>query len=433
MDNSNTPHAYQHLLKILNKEAIPLFDEKHKFSKLIEEIGDARFVLLGEATHGTEEFYLARIEITKRLIEEKGFMAVAIEGDWPDVYSVHRYLQGVGDIHAESESLSQFTRFPTWMWRNTTIPPFLRWLREFNDNLPAVKKIGFYGLDLYSLYTSIDAVIYYLSKIDPQAALQAKQRYACFDHIRGEPQEYGMLISMGLKKSCVKEVIEQIVDLSNNVFKYLGNDGFDAQEEYFYAAQNARLIKNAEKYYRSMFEGHVTSWNNRDTHMFETITQIASHLESRFNKAAKLIIWAHNSHLGDARATEMGAQGEINVGQLIRERYPRESYGVGFSTYQGTVMAASSWGTPGECKPLLPGLSGSYEELFHDMTHDNFHLILRGNEQLSHYLHLERLQRAVGVVYLPQTQRLSHYYYTNLPKQFDSIIHFDNTHGVKPL
>lgn len=425
--------VYQKLINILNDTIEPLTIED-KYSTLLEKIGDARFVLIGEATHGTKEFYQTRIEITQELIKKKNFMAVAIEGDWPDTYRVNRYLQGSMKNDDCEKSLEGFKRFPNWMWRNTTLPPFLLWLRRYNDNLSSPSaKISFYGLDLYSLYSSMQAVIDYLDKMDPEAANRARSRYACFDHVKPDPQTYGYLTSMGVKDACVKEAVEQLLEMQHHALNYLKQDGITADEEYFYALQNARVAKNAEHYYRSMFEGHVNSWNVRDKHMAETLTILAEHLEKRFQRPAKIIVWAHNSHIGDARATEMGEEGEINLGQLAREQYDTDAYSIGLSTYQGTVTAASDWDAPASCKIVNRGIEGSYEELFHELTPNNFLLDLRGNEILEHYLHIPRLQRAIGVVYSPETERESHYFFTRLPYQFDSIIHIDKTTAVEPL
>ena len=424
---------HQKLIKVINDAATPLTDSDDAYSSLLDKIGDARFVMIGEASHGTHEFYQRRIEITKQLILKKGFMAIAIEGDWPDAHRVHRYLQGNGNSSNAESALADFKRFPTWMWRNETILPFLKWLRLHNDALPALSpKIGFYGLDLYSMNSSMQAVINYLLKVDKDAAEQAKNRYACFDHLNVDPQMYGYLTSTNVKKSCVDEVIEQLRELQHRAFKYIHNDGIAAEDDYFFAAQNARLVKNAETYYRSMFEGHISSWNIRDRHMVETHNILADHLEHRFNIPAKIIIWAHNSHVGDARATEMGERGEVNIGQLMREQHT-DTFSIGFSTYDGSVTAASNWDEPASCKTVAPGLLGSYEALFHQVPHQNFILNLIGNEELDHVLKIPRLQRAIGVIYRPETERLSHYFFTHLPYQFDSLIHIDKTSAVKPL
>ncbi|WP_133137941.1 erythromycin esterase family protein [Legionella rowbothamii] len=419
------------LIEVINEAALPL-EKPTDCSSLMEQIGDARFVMIGEASHGTHEFYQTRIEITQKLIQKKGFMAVAIEGDWPDAHRVYRYIQGRSDVDDNKSALGDFKRFPTWMWRNTTMPPFLKWLREYNDLPSTVNKVGFYGLDLYSINASMQAVINYLTKVDPKAAEQAKKRYACFDHLNVDPQMYGYLTNIRIKKSCIVEVLETLYELQHNAFKFMQNKDERAEDDYFFAAQNARLVKNAEEYYRSMFEGHITSWNIRDNHMVETLNVITDHLEHRFNKPAKIVIWAHNSHLGDARATEMGARGEVNIGQLVREQHA-DTYSIGFSTYDGFVTAATDWDEPAQCKKILPGLPGSYEELFHFVCYKNFILNLVGNEQLEHFLKIPRLQRAIGVIYRPETERLSHYFFTHLPYQFDTIIHFDKTTALQSL
>ncbi|GGI90132.1 erythromycin esterase family protein [Legionella impletisoli] len=425
--------VYGKLIHLLNEAAVPMPSNEH-YETILDDIGEARFVLMGEATHGTHEFYQARIELTKLLIEKKGFMAIAIEGDWPDAYRIHRYVMRLGSDDNAHEALNDFKRFPTWMWRNTTMPPFLSWLRTFNDTLDAPRrKVGFYGLDLYSLNSSMQAVIDYLKKNDPDAAERAIKRYDCFNHMGVDPQAYGYLINAGIKKACIKEALEQLLELQHDAHQYLGKDGLQVEEEYFMAKQNAELIRDAELYYRTMFEERVSSWNVRDRHMADAVNGIASHLEKRFNSPAKLIIWAHNSHVGDARATEMGERGEWNIGQLIREEHGSDAYIIGFSTYEGTVAAASNWDAPVERKKVVPGMEGSYEALFHDLKYDQFFLKLIDNKDIEHYLKIPRLERAIGVIYRPETERMSHYFFTKLPYQFDGIIHFDHSTAVTPL
>ncbi len=421
--------AQQHLISLINQNAIPIVSSN--YSSLLDNIGDSRFVLIGEATHGTHEFYQTRIEITQQLIKEKGFMAVAIEGDWPDSHRVHRFIQGRSDDTSIS-ALDDFQRFPRWMWSNTTMPPFLEWLRNYNDSSTNQETIGFYGLDLYSLNASMQAVINYLTKVDPHAAEQAKNKYACFDHMNVDPQMYAYLTNSKVKKSCIAEVLNVLYELQHHAFRFTHNRGVMAEDDYFFAEQNARVVKDAESYYRSMFEGHITSWNIRDKHMTDTLNLLADHLEHRFNKPAKIIIWAHNSHVGDARAMEMGWEGELNIGQLIREQHT-DSYSIGFSTYDGFVTAASNWDEPAQQKEIVPALQGSYEELFHQANYPHFILNLIQNEELEHLLKIPRLQRAIGVIYRPETERQSHYYMTQLPYQFDSIIHWDKTSALKML
>jgi erythromycin esterase-like protein len=396
-------------------------------------IGDARFVLIGEASHGTHEFYQQRAEITKRLIQEKGFTAVAVEADWPDAYRVNRYVRGIGDDTTSADALAGFDRFPAWMWRNTEVVNFIDWLREYNNALPQnATKAGFYGLDLYSLHTSVEAVLSYLDKIDPEAAKRARYRYSCFEHFGEDTQGYGYAASFGLTESCQKKVINELLELQHRAGEYALADGQEAEDEYFYAEQNARLIKNAEEYYRSMFRGRVSSWNLRDRHMAETLDHLVAHLDKQRNRT-KVVLWAHNSHLGDARATDMGDAGELNVGQLVRERYGRDAVLVGLTTYSGTVTAASNWGAPPERKRVRPGISGSYEALFHETGLPRFLLTLRSDDKAATALRKRRLERAIGVIYLPETERVSHYFHARLPDQFDAVLHFDETRALEPL
>jgi erythromycin esterase-like protein len=432
--------------------AHPLMGAPHDYDPLLDLIGDARFVLIGEASHGTHEFYRQRALITRRLIAERGFTAVAVEADWPDADRINRYVRGLGDGATAIDSLSGFQRFPTWMWRNADVLDFVGWLRTHNDALPPRSpKVGFYGLDLYSLYSSIAAVLGYLDKVNPQAAQQARQRYACFEHFGTDPQAYGYATSFGAAESCEDEVVDQLLDFQCRTAELMQRDGRLAEDEFFFAEQNARLIKNAEEYYRSMFRGRE-SWNLRDTHMVETLDALIAHL-SRQGQRAKVVVWAHNSHLGDARATEMGQAGELNVGQLVRERYGHEAILVGFSTYSGTVTAASDWDAPVERKRVRAALPGSYEALFHTVSTSavdaeravgaptsgsssalrNFMLLLRDGGIVLDRLREPRLERAIGVIYWPETERWSHYFHARLPDQFDAIIHIDETRAVEPL
>jgi erythromycin esterase-like protein len=404
------------------------------YDGLLNRIGDSRFVLLGEASHGTHEFYSERARITRRLIEEKGFTAVAVEADWPDAYRVNRYVRGAGDDDQAREALGDFQRFPTWMWRNAVVLEFVEWLHEHNAALPrGAPRAGFYGLDLYSLHASIAAVVGYLEKVDPAAARRARDRYACFDHAADDGQAYGLAVGYGLGQSCEDEVVAQLVELQRRASDYARRDGRVAEDEYFYAEQNARLARNAEEYYRSMFEGRVSSWNLRDHHMADTLDELVLHLDRTTGRATKVAVWAHNSHLGDARATEMGEQGEWNLGQLVRERHGPASFNVGFTTYDGTVTAASDWDAPAERKRVRPALPGSYEDLFHETGPSRFLLSLRGDEDLVVALREPRLERAIGVVYRPQTERFSHYFHARLADQFDAVIHLDRTEAVRPL
>ena len=419
-------------MQAVRDAAHSLTGSAHDYDRLMDIIGDARFALIGEASHGTHEFYRERAQITKRLITEKGFMAVAVEADWPDAYRVNRYVRGVGDDADAVEALADFRRFPMWMWRNTDVVDFVEWLREHNDGLPpGATKVGFYGLDLYSLRASMEAVLRYLENLDPEAAKRGRARYACFDHFGDDAQVYGFAAGTGLAKSCEEEVVGELIELQRRAPEYARRDGQAADDELFYAEQNARLVKNAEAYYRSMFLEEVSSWNLRDRHMVETLDALVAHVDRQ--RRAKIAVWAHNSHLGDARATEMARRGELNVGQLVRERYGLDAMLVGATTHHGTVTAASDWGAPAERKRVRPALPGSYEAMFHATGLARFLLAWRKGDAVWSSLHDPALERAIGVIYRPDTERASHYFYAQLRDQFDVVLHFDETGAVEPL
>ena len=398
-------------------------------------VGDARYVLIGEASHGTEEFYRERAELTKRLILEKGFTAVAVEADWPDAYRVNEYVRGGQADDSAEQALGGFKRFPQWMWRNTVVVDFVEWLRRHNarDDVPV--QTGFYGLDLYSLQASVEAVLDYLDRMDPEAAVRARQRYACFDHFGEDGQSYGYASNAGVIEPCEDEVVAQLLELQHHSAE-LARKGIEHPVDAEFAAeQNARLVMNAEAYYRSMFQWGASSWNLRDRHMAETLRELTMFLDQR-QPEARVVVWAHNSHIGDARATEMGSGGELNLGQLVRERVDDEAVLIGFSTYTGTVTAANDWGDPAERRRVRPGLPGSYESLFHQLAQETgeprFLLSLR-DPALAETLGRRRLQRAIGVIYRPDTERQSHYFRTDLTKQFDAMIHLDETEALTPL
>jgi erythromycin esterase-like protein len=406
----------------------PLGGDARDYDALLALIGDARFVLLGEASHGTHDFYHERAEITKRLIAERGFTAVAAEADWPDAYRVNRYVRGAGDDAYAVDALGDFRRFPAWMWRNTDVVEFVEWLREHNEARPARARAGFYGLDLYSLRASMEAVLRYLARVDPKAAQVARTRYACFDQFGEETQVYGVLTGTGVSRTCEEEVVAELTDLRRRAAEYARRGGEEAAEEFFFAEQNARLVKNAERYYRSMYLERVSTWNLRDRHMVETLEALTGHLGA----SAKVVVWAHNSHLGDARATDMSRRGELNVGQLVRERWGRQAVLVGFTTHHGSVTAAADWDAPAERKRVRPALAGSYEALFHDLRLPRFLLDCRAPGAAEN-LGLPRLERAIGVIYRPDTERASHYFTARLLDQFDAVLHFDETRAVAPL
>jgi erythromycin esterase-like protein/predicted phosphoribosyltransferase len=421
---------------VIRAESIPVEDGTPADEVLFDLVGDAHLVLIGEASHGSSEFYAARARMTRRLIEEKGFCAVAAEADWPDAYRVNRYVRGSGGDSDAEEALRGFGRFPTWMWRNTAVLDFVGWLRDHNDRSGCEDraKAGFYGLDLYSMYRSIHEVISYLDRVDPAAAARARHRYACFDHFSGDDaQVYGFAAAFGAGESCERAVIEQLADLHRHALDYARRDGLIAEDELFYAEQNARTVLAAEEYYRTMFSGRVSSWNLRDRHMANTLDALARHLGRQRGSPAKIVVWAHNSHLGDARATETAARGELNIGQLVRERHQGDCRLIGFTTYTGTVTAADDWDGPAERKWVRPALAGSVEELLHEAGEGDFLLPFGAARRSADALRSARLERAIGVIYRPQTERQSHYFQARMADQFDGVIHADETRALEPL
>lgn len=393
---------------------------------VVDFIDDAELALIGEASHGTHEFYANRANITKHLIAESGFRAVVVEADWPDAYRVNRYVRHESRDASALEALEDFKRFPTWMWRNTDVVTFVEWLRDHNEGLPPEHQAGFYGMDLYALHASMRAVLAYLEKTDPDAARRARDLYGCFDRYGNDPQAYAYSETFGLE-SCEDAVIEVLMDLR----RQSASASVLARDELLFVEQNARLVKNAEEYYRTMFRGGAQSWNLRDQHMAGTIEALREHL-SEPDRPAKLVVWAHNSHLGDARATQMGQRGELNVGQLMRERFPGRAALIGYTTAHGTVSAATDWDEPVELKRVRPALPDSYERLFHEIPVPRFFLPLR-DDPVRHALMKPRLERAIGVIYRPETERQSHYFHASLSSQFDAVLHFDHTSAVRPL
>jgi protein-L-isoaspartate(D-aspartate) O-methyltransferase len=389
---------------------------------LLARIGDARIVLLGEATHGTSEFYRMRTRITRELVERKGFTIVAAEADWPDAALVDRDIRGVD---RDARAGAAFTRFPTWMWRNHEVRELIDELREHNRTCSPERRVGFYGLDLYSLFNSIDVVLEYLENVDPEAAALARDRYACLTPWERDPARYGHAALVESIRSCEDEVVHTLRDVLERRLEYAERDG----ERFFDAAQNARVAAEAEKYYRVMYYGGPHAWNLRDTHMFETLRRV---MDFR-GDGSRAIVWAHNSHLGDAAATEMGARGEINVGQLCREAFGDDVYAIGFGTDRGTVAAASNWGEPMEIKRVRPSHAKSYEQVCHSTGVDRFLLPMGEDLELRRALLEPRLERAIGVVYRPEMERASHYFMAHLPRQFDEYVWFDETQAVHPL
>ncbi|MCX5494423.1 erythromycin esterase family protein [Kaistia dalseonensis] len=405
-------------------EPLPALDDP-EFAAAFDRFGQSRIVLLGEASHGTSEFYRARAAITRRLIERHGFTIVAVEADWPDAAAIDRYVRR---HPRQPMNSSPFTRFPSWMWRNKDVDDFVGFLRNHNAARPPADRVGFYGLDLYSMTASISAVLAYLDRIDPDAAKIARARYACLSPWSLEPAAYGRAALTEGYALCEVPVTRILVELLQKELRYARHDG----ERFFDAAQNARVVADAERYYRAMYYGARESWNLRDRHMFETLKNILA----QAGPDAKAVVWAHNSHIGDARFTEMGRErGELNIGQLCRETYGSDASLIGFGTHAGTVAAASEWDAPMEVKTVRPSRPDSYEALCHETGQERFLVDLRPgqHDELRRELADPRLERYIGVIYRPDTERWSHYSYAILPQQYDAFAWFDTTHAVIPL
>jgi erythromycin esterase-like protein len=423
--------AYQGLgeaAAAIRSVARPLHGEQD-IDHVVRLVADKRIVMIGEASHGTHEFYDYRAALSRRLIQHHGFAAVAIEGDWPDALRVDRYVRDqASDDEDPNAALESFERFPRWMWRNEDVSAFVAWLHGHNSQRDERQRCGFYGLDLYSLHASMRAVIEYLDDNDREAAQRARERYACFDHVQGDPQQYGLQAHIGIGPKCETEVVAQLVELQLRKLARSGRS--PAGDAWFHAVQQAHVVRNAEQYYRAMFAGRSASWNLRDTHMADTLDLLADHLGD--GTLAKLIVWAHNSHVGDGRATEMGDDGQLTLGQIARQRHPGEVGLIGFTTHEGSVIAANDWDEPAERMRVRSSLPASWEELLHAAEMPRFYLT---SDDITRVLGegAERLQRAIGVVYRPQTERRSHYLDARLADEFDVVIHIDSTRGVEPL
>jgi protein-L-isoaspartate(D-aspartate) O-methyltransferase len=455
------------LATLVREAAEPIADiDTAGLGALLERVKGCRVVLIGEATHGTSEFYRMRQRITQELVRRHGFTIVAAEADWPDAARIDHYVRGADDRRqttddrpsSESSSVDEqgalraanyrpssateastrpssvvrrpssiFNRFPTWMWRNHEVLGFVEWLREHNTSVPPEQRTGFYGLDLYSLFSSIYEVLRYLDQVDPGTASVARFRYACLTPFESDPATYGHAALTGRYRSCETDVVQMLKNLLDKRLEYSGSDG----ESFFDATQNARVVAGAEKYYRAMYYGSAESWNLRDRHMFETLESLLSFR----GPDAKAVVWAHNSHVGNVLATEMSARGEINIGSLSREKFGDSAYEIGFGTDHGTVAAASDWGGEVETMRVRPSHADSYERLCHDSGVSAFLLQLRDPQRqaVRDELQEPRLERAIGVIYRPDTELLSHYFQASLPRQFDEYIWFDETHAVHPL
>jgi erythromycin esterase-like protein len=425
-------------LTALAQAARPIDGRDDDYDELLAEIADRRVVLIGEATHGSHDFYSERARITRRLVEDHGFTVVAVEADWPDAYRVNRYVMGLSDDRSATEALADFRRFPTWMWRNTDVVEFVDWMREHNARTAdPLHMARFHGLDLYSLRTSIDAVIAYLDEIDPDEARRARERYSCFDHVGAEGQAYGFALAFEQAVPCESEVVAQLISLRRQAADYARRDGWLAEDELFCAEQNAVLVRDAEEYYQQMYRAEVSSWNLRDRHMAATLDALLDHFDRR-GAHTKVVVWEHNSHIGDARATGMSVRGELNVGQLARQRYGEHAVAlIGLTTYDGEVTAATDWGRPARRRTVRPALSESYEHLLHEVVDERlaparFWLPMT-DPAAAAVLAEPRLERAIGVVYRPQTERASHYFPARLDRQFDVVVHIDRTSALEPL
>lgn len=401
-------------------EDLPPPEHAEAFGQMFARFGGADVVLLGEATHGSSEFYRARAAITRFLIQNHGFNIVAVEADWPDAARIDRYVRHGAPDTSRTQA---FARFPSWMWRNQEVLEFADWLRRENEHRAPQHRVEFRGLDIYSLSSSIAAVLDYLQRVDPEAARQARQRYSCLTPWQQEPSAYGHHAVMG-GETCEKEVCAQMMALLTRRLEYAAQDG----EPFFDAAQNARIVRAAEQYYRIMYHGSRDSWNLRDRHMFDTLQRLMEH-----RPRAKAVVWAHNSHVGNAAATSMGWEGEFNIGELCRTAYGESLVAIGFGTDRGTVAAASDWDSPMEVKDVRPARGDSYEYLFRHAGHARALTDWRGRADLREMLAMPRLERAIGVVYRPDTELLSHYFRAVLSEQFDAYVWFETTRAVTPL
>ena len=414
--------AERELIEAVRRAERPLRDDAD-LDPLLERIGEARVVLLGEASHGTSEYYTWRDRISRRLITERGFRFIAVEGDWPDCYLVNRWVKGVDGGGSARDVLHAFERWPTWMWGNREVEALAEWLREHNRGVPEERKVGFYGLDVYSLWDSMDVVTRYLEKVDPQAAARARRAYGCFDPYEEDVQDYAMATAL-VPTSCEEEVVRTLVELRSRGPDYRE----DGREAYFNAEQNALVARNAERYYRAMIRGGAPSWNVRDTHMVETLERLLEH----HGPDAKAVVWEHNTHVGDARATDMARVGMVNVGSLARERWGGEVVIAGFSSYRGTVIAGTEWGAPMQRMRVPEAREGSWEQLFHAAGARDRLLMLDELDEVPAALDA-RGHRAIGVVYHPEREARGNYVPSVLPFRYDAMLYVDHSHALHPL
>ncbi len=420
----------------LASAAVPLADGEAAYTRLLERIGGTRFVLLGTATHGTQQLAEERARITRRLLVEKGFDAVAVEGGWPEAHRVQRFIQGVGSDRTPEEALASFARFPRWLCQSTVVRDFVAWARR------TVPRIGFYGLDLYGMHASIEAVLRSLEPLDPDAAARARSRYACFERFGPDASTYALASAAGAP-SCADAVTQQVLEMQRRLEaaerSHREGEAVDASEleTSFQIDMNARLVRHAERYYRSMLGDPVVAWNLRERHMADMLASIVQHLNHRLGRLSKIVVWTHLLHAGDARATELGKARRISFGQLLRERYDRDAFAIGLTTYEGTVTAATEWGEEPACIPLFPAVAGSHERLLHETGErigaGDFVLLPDENGRLHHALVHERLERAIGVVYRPDASERTGWLRARLADQLDAVVHLDRTTALEPL
>jgi erythromycin esterase len=412
------------LIESIRTQALPL-DNIEDLDPLVERIGGAKFVLLGEASHGTAEYYDWRRRLSERLIRDKGFSFIAVEGDWPDCYRLNRYVKGRANSGGSAaEVLHEFERWPTWMWANDEVVELAEWLHEFNATRPEQQKAGLYGLDVYSLWESMDAVLAYLHRTQVDAVEAARQAFACFEPYGRDEQEYARA-TMWAPASCEEDVVRMLHELRLDRPKYQ----HDGREEFFNAEQNAIVARNAEHYYRTMVRGGAASWNVRDGHMVESLNRLVDF----HGEDCKAIVWEHNTHIGDARYTDMAAEGMVNVGELVRQQHGADGVVlVGFGSYRGTVIAGDYWGAPMRKMPVPPGRPSSWEELLHHALGADSLLLFDRQTESEAWLE-PRGHRAIGVVYRPEVDAYGNYVPTVLPRRYDALIYLDETRALHPL
>lgn len=425
------------LIAAIKKHAIPMKGQMTDYDDIISAAKDKIFVMIGCTTHGTKEFYRTRAEITGRLIQDMHFDALAIESDWQGALRINNFTQSLINESAE-DALSGFNQFPTWLWRNNEIINFIEWLRIYNTTYRKPEKdndapVNTYGIDIYGMKATLNALLNYLNQVDSVAAKRARRRFKCLENFINPLTSEGPLPEFDLNDSCAHDAAMQLFELRRKADEYIKKEYPDAENAYFHAKQNANILCHAEEYYRSIMHGDPDSWNIRNRHMFETLEDLAHHLGTRLGRPPRIAVWAHNAHIGNARATEMNKRGELNVGQLIEDKYKDKSLLIGITGSCGTVLAADNWDEPGRVKKMNRPLPGSYEELFYGLKNRGFVLDLRDNNAAVAGLVVPRLQRSIGVIYKPETERYSHYLEVCLPEQFNFLLHFDETTAIKPL